>query len=86
MPQPKGKKGKKKKKEDEPKADDGEPSPKKAKKKKKGKAADLPPPVEWNKPRDMSVDEQMINANNWTSFNKIQQKLSAGNLTTATYH
>jgi len=85
MPQPKSKK-KKKKKEEEPKADEGEPSPKKAKKKKKGKASDLPPPVEWNKPKDMSVNEQMITASNWTSFNKIQQKLSAGNLTTATYH
>lgn len=71
MPQPKSKKGKKKKKEEEPKPDEDGASPKKAKKKKKGKAQDLPPPVEWQKVKEMTVQEQMMSATNWASFNKI---------------
>lgn len=75
MPQPKAKKGKKKKKKDDDDGDkpaDGEPSPKKAKKKKKGKPVELPPPAQWLPTQPMSVQEQMSQAANWSSFNKIQ--------------
>ena len=84
MPQPKAKKGKKKK--EEPATADSD-SPKKAKsKKKKGKASDLPPPVVWTTGADLSIKDAMSTADCWNSFNQIQQKLSQGCLTTATFN
>lgn len=84
MPQPKAKKGKKKKEEPATAEPD---SPKKAKsKKKKGKASDLPPPVVWTTGADLSIKDAMSTADCWNSFNQIQQKLSQGCLTTATFN
>jgi hypothetical protein len=98
MPQPKGKKKKKKKAKEEddaagePAGDGGESptSPKKKgkkKKKKKAKASDLPEPAKWEAfpAPEMSVPDQMSHATAWSALNKIEQKMSAANMTTATF-
>ena len=46
----------------------------------------MPEPIQWIQQKDMTVQEAMAQAHSWTTMNKISQKFSQHNLTTATWH